>query len=62
MNQCAMQVCREQNFVCDLFEQSPFAPKSFLDRGPVYAAIPDKSHLYSRREKIRDVKISKKVQ
>ncbi|ORZ26054.1 exocyst complex component Sec3-domain-containing protein [Absidia repens] len=61
MNQCAMHVCREQNFVCDLFEQSPFAPKSFLDRGPVYASVPDKSRLYSRREKIRDVKISKKV-
>ncbi|CAO3581957.1 unnamed protein product [Absidia cylindrospora] len=62
MNQCAMHVCREQNFVCDLFEQSPFAPKSFLERGPVYASVPDKSRLYSRREKIRDVKISKKVQ
>ncbi|KAI8097568.1 exocyst complex component Sec3-domain-containing protein [Halteromyces radiatus] len=62
MNQCALQVCREQNFVCDLFEQSPFAPKSFLDRGPVYASVPDKSRLYSHREKIRDVKISKKVQ
>ncbi|ORZ08930.1 exocyst complex component Sec3-domain-containing protein [Absidia repens] len=62
VNQCGMQVCREQNFVCDLFEQSPLAPKSFLDRGPVYASIPDKSRLYSCREKIRDVKISKKVQ
>ncbi|KAI9302709.1 exocyst complex component Sec3-domain-containing protein [Cunninghamella echinulata] len=62
VDQCAKQVCREQNFICDLFEQSPYAPKTFLDRGPVYSTVPDKSRLYSRREKIRDVKISKKVQ
>ncbi|KAL1934170.1 hypothetical protein VTP01DRAFT_6352, partial [Rhizomucor pusillus] len=61
MAQSMMLVSREQNFMCDLFQYSPNAPKSFLDRGPVYPKVPDRNALTSRREKIRDVKMSKKI-
>ncbi|KAG0167424.1 hypothetical protein DFQ30_006068 [Apophysomyces sp. BC1015] len=61
MVQCTMLVCREQNFMSELFQQSPGAPKSFLERGPVYSQIPSQSDLCSRREKTRDVKVSKKI-
>ncbi|KAF7721909.1 hypothetical protein EC973_003948 [Apophysomyces ossiformis] len=61
MAQSTMLVCREQNFMSDLFQLSPGAPKSFLERAPVYAQIPSKSDLCGRREKTRDVKVSKKI-
>ncbi|KAI8066373.1 exocyst complex component Sec3-domain-containing protein [Gongronella butleri] len=61
ITQCGLHVCREQNFMCDFFQQSALAPRSFLERGPVIDHVSDKSHLYTRREKIRDVKIAKKL-
>ncbi|KAI9311228.1 exocyst complex component Sec3-domain-containing protein [Dichotomocladium elegans] len=61
MAQTTMLVCREQNFMCDLFQYSQGAPKSFLERGPVYAQIPNVNDLLSRREMPRDIKISKKI-
>ncbi|ORX62016.1 hypothetical protein DM01DRAFT_1315340 [Hesseltinella vesiculosa] len=59
--QCGTHVCREQNFLCEFFQQSPMAPRSFLERGPVIEHVSDKSHLFSRHDKIRDVKIAKKL-
>ncbi|KAI8382970.1 exocyst complex component Sec3-domain-containing protein [Blakeslea trispora] len=61
ISQTIMLVCREQNYMSDLFGQTLSGPKSFLDRGMVYSQVPNKSDLYSRRDKIKDVKISKKV-
>ncbi|KAI7862974.1 exocyst complex component Sec3-domain-containing protein, partial [Spinellus fusiger] len=61
MGQAASMMCREQNFMSDLFQLPPTAPKSFLERGPVYPQIPSVADLCNRREKIRDVKISKKI-
>jgi hypothetical protein len=61
MSQTIMVVSREQNYMSDLFELTSSGPKSFLERGVVYSAVPNKSDLYSRRDKIRDVKISKKI-
>lgn len=61
MAQSAMLVSREQNFMCDLFQYSQDAPKSFLERGPVYSQIPNPDELYARREKLRDIKMSKKI-
>jgi hypothetical protein len=59
IGQAIMSVCREQNYMSDLFEQT--GVKSFLERGMVYSQVPNKSDLYSRRDKIRDVKVSKKI-
>ncbi|EIE80531.1 hypothetical protein RO3G_05236 [Rhizopus delemar RA 99-880] len=59
MNQSIMLLCREQNYMSDLFELT--STRSFLERGMVYSQVPNKSELYSRRDKIRDVKISKKI-
>ncbi|KAI7899871.1 exocyst complex component Sec3-domain-containing protein [Cokeromyces recurvatus] len=59
ISQAVMLVCREQNYMSDLFELR--LPKSFLERDMVYSQVPNKSDLYSRRDKIRDVKISKKI-
>ncbi|KAI8143952.1 exocyst complex component Sec3-domain-containing protein [Fennellomyces sp. T-0311] len=61
MAQGTMLVTREQNFMCDLFQYSQGAPKSFLERGPVYAQVPNTNELCGRREKPRDVKMSKKI-
>ncbi|CAO3618885.1 unnamed protein product [Mucor fragilis] len=61
ISQAVMLVCREQNYMSDLFEQTLNGPKSFLERGMVYSQVPNKSDLYSRRDKIRDVKVSKKI-
>lgn len=61
ISQAIMLVCREQNYMSDLFEQTLTGPKSFLERGMVYSQVPNKSDLYSRRDKIRDVKVSKKI-
>lgn len=61
MAQSTMLICREQNFMCDLFQFSPGAPKSFLERGAVYPQVPSRSELCSRRERARDVKMSKKI-
>ncbi|KAI9007517.1 exocyst complex component Sec3-domain-containing protein [Phycomyces nitens] len=61
ISQGAMLVGREQNFMSDLFQIAPSAPKSFLERGPVYTQVPSVEDLCERREKIRDVKISKKI-
>ncbi|KAI9481520.1 MAG: exocyst complex component Sec3-domain-containing protein [Benjaminiella poitrasii] len=61
ISQAIMLVCREQNYMSDLFELTLNAPKSFLERGVVYSQVPNKSDLYSRRDKIRDVKVSKKI-
>ncbi|GAA5808968.1 hypothetical protein MFLAVUS_002368 [Mucor flavus] len=61
IGQAIMAVCREQNYMSDLFEQTLNGPKSFLERGMVYSQVPNKSDLYSRRDKIRDVKVSKKI-
>ncbi|KAI7886029.1 hypothetical protein K492DRAFT_156532 [Lichtheimia hyalospora FSU 10163] len=59
--QTTMLVCREQNFMCDLFQYYQGAPKSFLERGPVYAQVPNTNELCGRREKPRDIKMSKKI-
>ncbi|KAL4211949.1 exocyst complex component Sec3-domain-containing protein [Rhizopus microsporus] len=59
MNQAIMLICREQNYMSDLFELA--TTRSFLERGMVYSQVPNKADLYSRRDKIRDVKISKKI-
>lgn len=61
IGQAIMAVCREQNYMSDLFEQTQNGPKSFLERGMVYSQVPNKADLYSRRDKIRDVKVSKKI-
>ncbi|KAI9256368.1 exocyst complex component Sec3-domain-containing protein [Helicostylum pulchrum] len=61
IGQAIMAVCREQNYMSDLFEQTLNGPKSFLERGMVYSQVPNKPDLYSRRDKIRDVKVSKKI-
>ncbi|OBZ85134.1 Exocyst complex component 1 [Choanephora cucurbitarum] len=61
ISQTIMLVCREQNYMSDLFGQTLSGPKSFLERGMVYSQVPNKSDLYSPRDKIKDVKISKKV-
>ncbi|KAL0074941.1 exocyst complex component Sec3-domain-containing protein [Phycomyces blakesleeanus] len=61
ISQGAMLVGREQNFMSDLFQIAPNAPKSFLERGPVFTQVPSVADLCERREKIRDVKISKKI-
>ncbi|KAI8091056.1 exocyst complex component Sec3-domain-containing protein [Gilbertella persicaria] len=61
ISQGIMLVCREQNYMSDLFGQTLTGPKSFLERGMVYSQVPNKSDLYSRRDKIRDVKVSKKI-
>ncbi|KAI7855257.1 exocyst complex component Sec3-domain-containing protein, partial [Circinella umbellata] len=61
MAQTTMLVTREQNFMCDLFQYSQGAPKSFLERGPVFAQIPNTNELCGRREKPRDIKMSKKI-
>ncbi|KAG2192485.1 hypothetical protein INT47_002164 [Mucor saturninus] len=61
ISQAIMAVCREQNYMSDLFEQTLNGPKSFLERGMVYSQVPNKADLYVRRDKIRDVKMSKKI-
>ncbi|KAI8364634.1 exocyst complex component Sec3-domain-containing protein [Radiomyces spectabilis] len=61
MSQSIMLVTREQNFMSDLFQLSLGAPSSFLERGPVIPKIWNKSDLYLRRDKNRDVKVSKKI-
>ncbi|KAI9496495.1 exocyst complex component Sec3-domain-containing protein [Zychaea mexicana] len=61
MAQGTMLVTREQNFMCDLFQYSQGAPKSFLERGHVYAQVPNTNELCGRREKPRDIKMSKKI-
>lgn len=61
ISQAIMAVCREQNYMIDLFELTLTGPKSFLERGVVYSQVPNKTDLYSRRDKIRDVKVSKKI-
>lgn len=61
ISQAILAVCREQNYMSDLFEQTLNGPKSFLERGMVYSQVPDKADLYARRDKIRDVKMSKKI-
>lgn len=60
ISQAVMLISREQNYMSDLFELT-VGSKSFLDRGMVYSQVPNKSDLYSRRDRIRDVKISKKI-
>ncbi|KAI9254224.1 exocyst complex component Sec3-domain-containing protein [Sporodiniella umbellata] len=59
LKQSVMLLCREQNYMCDLFEST--STRSFLERGMVYSQVPNKFELYNRRDKIRDVKISKKI-
>ncbi|CAO3701218.1 unnamed protein product [Rhizopus stolonifer] len=59
MKQSIMLLCREQNYMSDLFELTN--TRSFLERGMVYSQVPNKSELYSRRDKMRDVKMSKKI-
>ncbi|KAG2189411.1 hypothetical protein INT44_004553, partial [Umbelopsis vinacea] len=61
MGQIVSLVVREQNFMRDLFQLSHDAPKTFQERGPVYSVVPDKDTLYIRREKMKDVKVSKRV-
>lgn len=47
--------------MCDLFQYYQGAPKSFLERGPVYAQVPNTNELCGRREMPRDIKMSKKI-
>ncbi|KAM3589562.1 hypothetical protein VKS41_000421 [Umbelopsis sp. WA50703] len=61
MGQVVSLVVREQNFLRDLFQLSHDAPKTFQERGPVLSVAPEKDTLYLRRDKIKDVKISKRV-
>ncbi|KAI8967455.1 exocyst complex component Sec3-domain-containing protein [Mycotypha africana] len=61
ISQAIMLVSREQNYMCDLFGLTVTGPKSFLERGMVYSQVPYKSDLYSRRDKIKDVKVAKKI-
>ncbi|KAG2186053.1 hypothetical protein INT43_002491 [Umbelopsis isabellina] len=61
MGQVVSLVVREQNFLRDLFQLSHDAPKTFQERGPVLSVAPEKDTLYLRRDKIKDVKTSKRV-
>lgn len=61
MGQVVSLVVREQNFLRDLFQLSHDGPKTFQERGPVFSVAPEKDTLYLRRDKIKDVKISKRV-
>jgi len=61
MGQIVSLIVREQNFMRDVFQLSHDAPKTFQERGPVYSVVPEKDTLYIRRDKIKDVKISKRI-
>jgi hypothetical protein len=61
MGQIVSLIVREQNYMRDLFQLSHDAPKTFQERGPVYSVMPEKDSLYVRRDKMKDVKVSKRI-
>ncbi|KAI8990352.1 exocyst complex component Sec3-domain-containing protein [Pilobolus umbonatus] len=61
IQQTVSHVCREQNYMSTFFELTQNGSKSFLERGNVYSKVPNSAELYNPREKIRDVKVSKKI-